>query len=352
MKKIFYALVGIVMAICLAGCGNESDSVSVSSVMEENREVEETQEEPEAEEELEAEESEPEEEAPAEEADMEADAEEDADAADVESYLTLEDYLNNNPAVKAEMDAGIEAQSSDQLSITWEVKDNEFTLIYKFGDSVVPVEGESEALLDGLDSLADVSEATAKQFDEGIGQKGACTVVIRYIDSDGNVLAEKSYAANEEEPEAEEDSSTGGYSEGCLGDTMETCFFDYTVNSAYLCEAYNGYQPADGNCLLVAEVTVKNTFHESIEMYDTDFQIQWNSDGPDDYDYPITNYTEPVSDEQLESTYELSINEEVTGLLVFEVPAGKKDFSISYLELFDDDSEGDVYFVYFTAQMQ
>lgn len=100
---------------------------------------------------------------------------------------------------------------------------------------------------------------------------------------------------------------------------MKTYFFDYTVNNAYLCEEYNGYQPADGKCILVAEVTVKNTFNESIEMYDTDFQIQWNSDGADDYDYPITAYADPVSDDQLEETYELGINEETTGLLVYEV---------------------------------
>lgn len=159
----------------------------------------------------------------------------------------------------------------------------------------------------------------------------------------------------EEEPEVEESEgieSSGGYAEGRFGDTMKTYFFDYTVNSAYLCEEYNGYQPADGNCILVAEVTVKNTFNESIEMYDTDFQIQWNSDGEDDYDYPITAYADPVSDEQLEGTYGLGINEETTGLLVYEVPTGENDFSISYLEMFDDDSEGDVYFVYFTAKMQ
>ena len=156
----------------------------------------------------------------------------------------------------------------------------------------------------------------------------------------------------EVEEEPEEIESSGGYAEGRFGDTMKTYFFDYTVNSAYLCEEYNGYQPADGNCILVAEVTVKNTFNESIEMYDTDFQIQWNSDGADDYDYPITAYADPVSDEQLEGTYGLGINEEKTGLLVYEVPTGENDFSISYLELFDDDSEGDVYFVYFTAKMQ
>lgn len=108
--------------------------------------------------------------------------------------------------------------------------------------------------------------------------------------------------------------------------------------------------PAEGNRLLVAEATVKNTFNESIVMYDTDFQVQWNSTGEEDYDFPITFYADPVSDEQLPAEYELGISKDRTGLLVFEVPADKKDFSISYLELFDDDSEGNVFFVFFTAE--
>lgn len=155
--------------------------------------------------------------------------------------------------------------------------------------------------------------------------------------------------SREEEEEEEVQDVTGGYAEGRMGDTMETYFFDYTINSAYLCDEFNDYLPLDGNRLLVAEATVKNTFNESIVMYDTDFQVQWNSTGEDDYDVPITYYADPVSDEQLPAEYELGINKEVTGLLVFEVPEGRKDFSISYLELFDDDSEGDVYFVFFTA---
>ena len=50
------------------------------------------------------------------------------------------------------------------------------------------------------------------------------------------------------------------------------------------------------------------------------------------------------------------MDEERTGLLVFEVPAGETDFSISYLELFDDGTaegeKGDTFFVYFTAEAQ
>lgn len=154
----------------------------------------------------------------------------------------------------------------------------------------------------------------------------------------------------EEPVQAEGITAQGGYGEGRMGDTMKTYFFDYTVNSAYLCDEFNGYVPAEGNRLLVAEVTVKNTFNESIIMYDTDFQVQWNSTGEDDYDFPITFYADPVSEEQLPAEYELGINKDRTGLLVFEIPEERKDFSISYLELFDDDSEGNVFFVFFTAE--
>ena len=78
-----------------------------------------------------------------------------------------------------------------------------------------------------------------------------------------------------------------GSSEGRTGDTMETYFFDFTVNSAYLTSDYAGRTPGEGNVLLVADITVKNTFEQSIEMYDTDFQVQWD-DGDDAYAYPIT----------------------------------------------------------------
>lgn len=142
-----------------------------------------------------------------------------------------------------------------------------------------------------------------------------------------------------------------GYAEGRMGDTMHTCFFDYTVNSAYLCSSFEGYTPVqEGYRLLVADVTIKNTFQESIPMFDSDFQVQWGSDDDDAYDVPVTYYGDAVSDQQLPSEYELAVDEERSGLLVFEVPEEEKDFSISYLEFFEDNSEGDVFFVYFTAE--
>lgn len=147
-----------------------------------------------------------------------------------------------------------------------------------------------------------------------------------------------------------------GWAEGRLGDTMHTYFFNYTVNSAYTCGEFAGRAAAEGCKLLVAEITVKNTFTSSIEMYDTDFQAQWGSNADEDYRVPITTDPEtleelaPIDDSQLPGTYELGVNQERTGLLVFEVPADRKDFSISYLEAFEDGDDGDTFFVYFTPE--
>ena len=58
------------------------------------------------------------------------------------------------------------------------------------------VDGLAEALDAALDAQGDTFKAQVKQFDDVIGQDGACTVVMRYTDPDDNVLAEKSFTAN------------------------------------------------------------------------------------------------------------------------------------------------------------
>lgn len=54
----------------------------------------------------------------------------------------------------------------------------------------------------------------------------------------------------------------------------------------------------------------------------------------------------------LPTEYELRRFESRDGLLVYEVPEGENYFSISYLEIYEDNTEGDVFFVYFNADLQ
>lgn len=144
-----------------------------------------------------------------------------------------------------------------------------------------------------------------------------------------------------------------GVAQGQMGDVLRNVFFDYTVNSAYLCGEYEGYTATDGYELLVAEITVHNVFEEGITMYDTDFLVQWDSNAEDAYDCPLTLYLaegESLGDDVLPVEYDLAKDESRTGLLIYEVPQGETEFTISYQEYFEDESVGDTFFISFSAE--
>lgn len=138
-----------------------------------------------------------------------------------------------------------------------------------------------------------------------------------------------------------------GQSEGegnYIGDSVRTYWFYFTVEDAYFCDEYEGYTPESGNRLLVASMTVKNHRDYSVTMFKEDFPILWGEGENVDMAYPISAFT----DEQLPDEYNLGIKKTESGLLVYEVPEAQKDFSMAFMELFDDDSEGETYFVDFT----
>ena len=171
-----------------------------------------------------------------------------------------------------------------------------------------------------------------------------------------------------------------GYASGYMGDTMHTAFFDFTVDSAYttqefdgltaagegmsyLTEYYDRPAPADGCKFLVVEITLHNTTTMSQPMFVADFQVQWDLQEGEDEDQ---NYAFPVyqsqanesgdyvyyslSEMQLPAEYDLGINEERTGILLYAVPAGAKDYAVFFEEYFSDDTIGDLFQVSFNAE--
>lgn len=186
------------LTLSMTACGSD-DAAATETVTEVADTADSAEVEPETEEE-----TEPETEEPADDADTEAEEEaevedeadaDDADAADVGDYTTLEDYYND-PTVSEALKSAFAAMAGDGMSADCEVSGNEFTVIIKIEDSSMIVDGMGEALSAALDAQADTFKAQVKQFDDVIGQDGACTVVMRYTDPDDNVLAEKAFTAN------------------------------------------------------------------------------------------------------------------------------------------------------------
>ena len=171
-----------------------------------------------------------------------------------------------------------------------------------------------------------------------------------------------------------------GYASGYMGDTMHTAFFDFTVDSAYttqefdgltaagegmsyLTEYYDRPAPADGCKFLVVEITLHNTTTMSQPMFVADFQVQWDLQEGEDEDQ---NYAFPLyqsqanesgdyvyyslSEMQLPAESDLGINEERTGILLYAVPAGAKDYAVFFEEYFSDDTIGDLFQVSFNAE--
>lgn len=115
------------------------------------------------------------------------------------SPKTLEEYMTSSPEVKKEMEDQIANSSIDGISISYEVKANEFTATFAFEDeSLLTDEVRENVSSTSLEAAADSFGALAGQLDDMIEQKGACTFTIKYVDPDGNVLGEKSFKAPEE----------------------------------------------------------------------------------------------------------------------------------------------------------
>lgn len=138
--------------------------------------------------------------ADADDATDDADADDTTDAADAADSstdaagTTLEE-LFNDPTAKSAFDSMTQAMTSDGMSASVSAVGNEMIVEVKIEDSSLVVDGIGETLQTALDAQADTFKAQVKTLDTTVGQEGACTFTVRYLDPDGNVLAEGSFKA-------------------------------------------------------------------------------------------------------------------------------------------------------------
>lgn len=146
----------------------------------------------------------------------------------------------------------------------------------------------------------------------------------------------------------------GGYHEGRPGQAVSTYWFDFTVGEAYACQEFGGYTAAEGEGmrLVVVPLTVKNTQDYKVDMFQTDFQLEWDvEDG----------VATALSAEDLDSKdvfpneYALDAGESREGVLVYEAPEMEL-YYLTFLEVFDDGSEagreGDSFVITLTVEQR
>lgn len=118
----------------------------------------------------------------------------------------------------------------------------------------------------------------------------------------------------------------------------KTAFFDAHIVSAELLDEYDGKTPTEGGVFLKVEISVTNTMEENIWMLDGDFQLKW---GKANVAAPI----EAFNDEMAPAEYELEPKKEAAYTYLYEIPAGSEEFSVMFVEQFDDETTGETYYI-------
>lgn len=109
-------------------------------------------------------------------------------------YSTLEECLND-PEVKAELEAEIAANPLEGYELRISAKGNELTMEVKCTENRETESIMGAILKEQLEEHEDDYKESVALLDEEIGQSGACTLVIRFLDFYENVLVEKTFKA-------------------------------------------------------------------------------------------------------------------------------------------------------------
>ena len=128
-----------------------------------------------------------------------------------------------------------------------------------------------------------------------------------------------------------------------LEDKVSTAFFDYRVEDVSVYQHYNGMDARQGQQIVVVDLAIKNKENYTLPMGRYDFRIQWGLEG-ELFAYPEACQCR----EQLPDEYEIPEKDSVEGKLVFQVPQEQKNLCLAYLEIFENDEQGDAYFTCFT----
>lgn len=180
------------LTLSMTACGGSDDAAKDAATEEQEEASEEEAEEPE--EEAPEETEKPEEEAPEEAEESEAEEAEEEEG----TATTLEEYLNSTDGAMEAVEQEIAGSNGDGMSVSGEVKGNDFTFNFTIEDASLITDDTAAQLEAGLDATASVFEEMAGQMDDEVGlDRGSIQVVIKYCDPDGNVLAERGFKAQQ-----------------------------------------------------------------------------------------------------------------------------------------------------------
>ena len=151
---------------------------------------------------------------------------------------------------------------------------------------------------------------------------------------------------------AEDGRSYGGTIKGKMGDTVQTAFFELTVDSATKSNTFQFedglYQADEGKTYLVVTVTIKNTYEKDLPMSITDFALDYDGNKNENV---ITGYgkSDLNQDEYMENVFTLKKGDSISKSILYTVE-DKDSYTLDYSEYYEDKFEGDSYQIELTPE--
>lgn len=130
-------------------------------------------------------------------------------------------------------------------------------------------------------------------------------------------------------------------------DTLTSSFFSFQVTSAQMVPDFADYVPDNpDHAFLVLDMHIVNVFKDddSIPMFASDFDCSWGQGEDKTTVFPEDNFDSSM----LPDEWTMLKNDKTDGKLVFIVPADQTQFEITYIELWNDDFEGNTYTILVT----
>lgn len=153
---------------------------------------------------------------------------------------------------------------------------------------------------------------------------------------------------------SEDGRSYGGVIKAVAGDKVSTAFFDVTVDKAvkyYTYQFEDGlYQADEGNAYLVVTFTIQNTYEKDLPMSITDFTMDYEGNKEEGI---ITGYgkADLKQEDFMENIFTLKRGESITKSVLFTIE-DKAEYTLKYLEYYEDKFEGDSYEIKINPEQQ
>jgi len=127
---------------------------------------------------------------------------------------------------------------------------------------------------------------------------------------------------------------------GETGETYQTKWFDFTIDSIDEIDSYAGHTAEEGNRLLKVQVAETSTWDETITLGTFDFYM----DDPsfEEFIWPIT----PKDSTMMPEKFDLEPGATVQHVMIFDVPTNTTELALMYTEYYDNKDIGNTIMIY------